>query len=47
MRKRLMLGDKVEALINAVIPKKIVDAVKEKEGGCGCQKRKDALNKLF
>lgn len=42
--KDLRLGDKVESIINATVPKKIVDAVKSL--GCGCQKRKDWLNGL-
>lgn len=41
-----MLGDKLEALIEAVVPDKIIKAVKEKEGGCGCSKRKEILNRF-
>ena len=41
---KFMLGDAVEALIDAVVPQPIIDKVKS--GGCGCQKRKEALNKF-
>ena len=43
----LKLGDKVEKLINAVVPDSIIKKVKEKDGGCGCGKRKAKLNELF
>ena len=43
---KLRLGDKVEALIEKTVPKKIINYVKEKDGGCGCSERKAALNKL-
>jgi len=44
--KDLKLGDKLESLIKAVIPKKVIKAVEEKEGGCGCGKKKAWLNNL-
>ena len=40
-----MLGDKMEQVIKAVTPDVILK--KAEEGGCGCSKRKAALNKLF
>ena len=46
MAIELKLGDKLEALIEAVVPQPIIKAVKEKEGGCGCGARKAALNSL-
>lgn len=46
MLKNFKLGDKVEAVINAVVPKKIIKSIKEKEGGCDCGKRKEWLNNL-
>ena len=49
MLKNLKLGDKLEALIKAIVPKKIIEKVQEeKEGeeGCGCAKRKQWLNDL-
>lgn len=51
MLKNLKLGDKLEALIKAIIPKAIIKKVQEKEGedgeeGCGCAKRKKWLNNL-
>jgi len=45
-RGKLRLGDKVEKLIHAVVPKKVIDKVQEKEGGCGCAKRKEYLNQF-
>lgn len=45
-RPKLMLGDKVERLINAVVPKKVIEAVQSKDGGCGCAKRKELLNRI-
>lgn len=42
----LNLGDKVEKLIEATVPKKVINYVKEKEGGCGCAERKRKLNEL-
>lgn len=44
-RNRIMLGDKLEQIIKAVTPDVILE--KAKEGGCGCSKRKAALNNLF
>jgi hypothetical protein len=41
----LRLGDKLEKLIEKTVPKKIIDKVKE--GGCGCGKRKEALNNII
>lgn len=46
MSLELKLGDKLESIINAVIPNKIITAVQSKDGGCGCAKRKAALNNL-
>lgn len=40
----MLLGDAVEKIIEKTVPKKVIDAVKKKEGGCGCNKRKQALN---
>jgi hypothetical protein len=42
----LKLGDKLEKVIKAVVPKKVIKYVQEKDGGCGCGARKAALNKL-
>jgi len=42
----LRLGDKVEALIEATVPNKIIEHVKNKEGGCGCAEKKKRLNDL-
>ena len=36
------LGDKVEKAIEKVLPKKLIEKVKEKD--CGCSKRKKWLN---
>lgn len=46
MDLHLRLGDKAEALINATVPKAIIDHVKKQDGGCGCNKRKEILNNL-
>lgn len=46
MAIEMKLGDKLESLIEAVVPNVIIKAVKEKEGGCGCGARKAALNNL-
>lgn len=43
----LNLGDKLEVLINKVVPKKVIQYVQEQDGGCGCAKRKATLNKLI
>jgi len=40
---KLKLGDKVEAIIKAVVPKKIIKKVKSR--GCNCGQRKRRLNK--
>jgi len=40
------LGDLTEKVIHAVVPETIIKAVQEQDGGCGCNKRKAALNKL-
>ena len=40
------LGDFTEKVIHAVVPKTIIKAVQEQDGGCGCNKRKEALNTL-
>lgn len=40
------LGDFTEKVIHAVVPETIIKAVQEQDGGCGCNKRKAALNKL-
>lgn len=40
----LGLGDKVEKMIESIIPNHIVSKIKE--SNCGCDKRKDILNKL-
>ena len=42
------LGDSVEKFTKATGIKKVVDTVsKVAGGGCGCNKRKDALNRVF
>ena len=41
---KLRLGDKVEKVIETVVPKVILDEVKKHD--CGCSKRKEWLNKL-
>jgi hypothetical protein len=38
------LGDTIENFTKATGIKKLADAI---PGGCGCSKRKDALNKIF
>jgi len=41
------LGDKLEQLIELTIPDRIINNFrKEKEGGCGCSKRKELLNNI-
>lgn len=42
---KLKLGDKLEKVIEAVVPAKIVKKVKEND--CGCDKRKEWLNDLI
>jgi hypothetical protein len=44
---KFKLGDIVEKVIEKTVPSKIIEYVKEKEGGCGCSKRKEYLNELF
>jgi hypothetical protein len=51
MLKNFKLGDKVEAVIKAVVPQAIIKKVQGeteegKEPGCGCAKRKKWLNEL-
>jgi hypothetical protein len=46
MAFELRLGDKLESIIATVVPNKIITAIQKKEGGCGCAKRKAALNSL-
>tara|TARA_R100001463_G_scaffold107498_1_gene162082 strand:- start:175 stop:357 length:183 start_codon:yes stop_codon:yes gene_type:complete len=42
------LGDSIEKFTKATGIKKVVDTVaKATGGGCGCNKRKDALNRVF
>lgn len=42
------LGDSVEKFTKATGIKKVVDKISEKTGrDCGCNKRKEALNKMF
>tara|TARA_R110002051_G_scaffold54728_2_gene102304 strand:- start:246 stop:425 length:180 start_codon:yes stop_codon:yes gene_type:complete len=42
------LGDSVERFTKATGIKKVVDTVAKATGkGCGCNKRKDALNRAF
>ena len=38
------LGDTIEKFTKATGIKKLADKI---PGGCGCQKRKEALNKMF
>lgn len=41
-------GDTIEKITTATGIKKVVDTVsKATGGGCGCSKRKDALNRAF
>ena len=44
MNKSRGLGDTIENFTKATGIKKIADAI---PGGCGCSKRRDALNKMF
>ena len=44
MGDKKRLGDWVEQFIDTVAPR-LAKRVKEKEGGCGCGKRKETLNK--
>ena len=46
MREKIMLGDIVEKVIHAITPNKVLEKVEEKEGGCGCSKRKEILNRI-
>lgn len=47
-RKSKGLGDTVEQITKATGIKKVVDAIAEATGlECGCEARKEALNKLF
>ena len=42
------LGDDIERLTKATGLKKVVDKISEVTGvSCGCQKRKEALNRIF
>ena len=42
------LGDSIEKFTKATGIKKVVDTVAKTTGGdCGCNKRKDALNRAF
>ena len=42
------LGDSIEKFTQATGIKKVVDTVaKATGGGCGCNKRKDTLNRVF
>tara|TARA_R110000824_G_scaffold93040_9_gene225301 strand:- start:6078 stop:6356 length:279 start_codon:yes stop_codon:yes gene_type:complete len=48
MKKSKGLGDTIEKLTKATGIKKVVDTVsKVVEKDCGCNKRKDSLNRLF
>ena len=48
MRKSTGLGDTIEKFTKATGIKKAVETVaKATGGGCGCNKRKDALNRAF
>ena len=42
--KDLKIGDKVEKVINTILPEKLVKKIKESD--CGCEKRKEWLNDL-
>lgn len=47
-RRSKGLGDKVEQFTKATGIKKVVDAISEATGiDCGCEERKELLNKLF
>jgi len=51
MLKDLKLGDRLEAVIKAIVPRKIIEKVQGKteegkEPDCGCAKRKKWLNEL-
>lgn len=41
----LELGTKLEKVIEAIVPKTIIEKVKE--SGCGCAARKEKLNNLI
>lgn len=42
------LGDTIEKITTITGVKKVVETISEKTGkDCGCQKRKDQLNKMF
>tara|TARA_R100000742_G_C4173996_1_gene11332 strand:+ start:178 stop:327 length:150 start_codon:yes stop_codon:yes gene_type:complete len=42
------LGDDIERLTTATGLKKVVDKISEVTGvSCGCQKRKETLNRIF
>ena len=42
------LGDTIEKITKATVIKKVIDKVNKSTGkGCGCNKRKEALNRLF
>jgi hypothetical protein len=49
MTKSKGLGDSIEKITKATGIKKVVDTVNKVTGkkGCGCNKRKQALNKMF
>ena len=42
---KLKLGDKLEKVIETVVPKVILNEVKKRD--CGCAKRKEKLNDLI
>ena len=47
-KKSKGLGDSIEKFTKATGIKKVVDTVSKKVGkDCGCDKRKDTLNRLF
>jgi len=48
MKKSKGLGDSIEKITKATGIKKVVDTVDKKKGkDCGCNKRKENLNRLF
>ena len=48
MKKSKGLGDSIEKFTKATGIKKVVDTISKKTGkDCGCNKRKDILNKSF
>ena len=47
MAKSKGLGDSIEKITKATGIKALVEKYTRPRGGCGCEKRKDKLNKIF